>query len=68
MATVHFSNVTKLGIEVHEMPNHHRTAFHILIDSHSAAGPSHEEVVIMWNGDKDALLAALGITLPETKQ
>ena len=69
MATVHFTNVVKVGVEVHEFSDKSRTAFHILIDSRNLKGEvSHEEVVIMWGGSKESLLPQLGITLPEDQQ
>jgi hypothetical protein len=69
MATVHFTNVIKLGVEVHEMPDHKRTAFHLLVDTKDNKGQiSFGEVVIMWMGDKESLLTQLGMTLPEKQQ
>lgn len=69
MATVHFTNVVKVGVEVHEFSDKSRTAFHILIDSRNLKGEvSHEEVVIIWGGSKESLFSQLGITLPEDQQ
>ena len=69
MATVHFTNVVKVGVEVHELTGQGRTAVHILIDSRNLKGEiSHEEVIIMWGGSKESLLSQLGMTTPETQQ
>ena len=70
MATVHFTNVVKIGVEVHEFnSDKSRTAFHLLIDSRNLKGEiSHEEVIIMWGGNKESLLSQIGLTLPEQNQ
>jgi len=69
MATVHFLNVVKVGVEVHEMPEHRRTALHLLVDTQDNKGQvAFNEVILMWAGDKDSLLNQLGMTLPEKSQ
>jgi hypothetical protein len=66
MATTLFMNVIKVSVEVHDFPEHNRSAIHFLIDSKTHQGATcHEEAVIQWLGSKEELLAALGITLPE---
>jgi len=70
MATVHFTNVIKLGVEMRELPtNPIRTAFHLLVDTKDNKGQiSFSEVIIMWSGDKESFVAHLSNALKEATE
>ena len=68
MATVHFSAIKDVRVEIHEMPNIGRTAIHFLLDTQPFIGETaHEEVVLMWGGPKETILEKLGIANPDAK-
>jgi hypothetical protein len=70
MATVHFTNAIKLGVEMRELPtNPIRTALHLLVDTKDNKGQvSFSEVVIMWSGDKESLMTQLNNALREAAE
>jgi len=70
MATVHFTNVIKLGVEMRELPtNPVRTALHLLVDTKDNKGQiSFGEVVIMWSGDKESLMTQLNSAFKEAAE
>lgn len=62
MATVHFQRVVKISSEIHEAPAAGKIFFHILLDTKTTNGDvQFEEVIILWEGDKQALFDQLGI-------